>query len=109
MSLDRNTRALAVIPARWASSRFPGKVLAPLAGQPLILHVVRRVTEAEEVAGALVATDDVRVIEVVRQAGYDAVLTRSDHASGSDRIAEAMDLQVSARCGKVIIRPWEGE
>jgi 3-deoxy-manno-octulosonate cytidylyltransferase (CMP-KDO synthetase) len=79
-----------VIPARWASSRFPGKVLAPLAGQPLILHVVRRVTEAEEVAGALVATDDVRVIEVVRQAGYDAVLTRSDHASGSDRIAEAM-------------------
>ena len=90
MSLDENIRALAVIPARWASSRFPGKVLAPLAGEPLILHVLRRVTAADEVAGVLVATDDDRVIEIVRAAGYDAVLTRADHSSGSDRIAEAI-------------------
>ena len=90
MNLDANTKALAVIPARWASTRFPGKVLAPLAGQALILHVLRRVTAADEVEGALVATDDERVIEVVRDAGYEAVLTREDHASGSDRIAEAI-------------------
>ena len=91
MNLDENARALAVIPARWASSRFPGKVLAPLAGQPVILHVLQRVKAAREVAGVLVATDDDRVVEVVRGAGFDAVLTRADHPSGSDRIAEAID------------------
>jgi 3-deoxy-manno-octulosonate cytidylyltransferase (CMP-KDO synthetase) len=90
---------LAVIPARWESSRFPGKVLAPLAGRPVLLHVLDRVGGAERVNGILVATDDERVVDVVRAAGHEAVMTRQDHASGSDRIAEA----VSGRDASVIL------
>jgi len=86
---DEHT-VLAVIPARWESSRFPGKVLAPLAGRPVLLHVLDRVAQAARVDGILVATDDDRVVEAVRGAGHDAVMTRADHASGSDRIAEAL-------------------
>ena len=86
---DEHT-VLAVIPARWGSSRFPGKVLAPLAGRPVLLHVLDRVAAAERVDEVLVATDDERVVEAVRDAGHEAVLTRADHASGSDRIAEAL-------------------
>ena len=88
--MDEKTRALAVIPARWASTRFPGKVLAPLAGRPMILHVLERVSRADEIADTLVATDDQRVLKVVREAGYAGVLTRTDHPSGTDRIAEAI-------------------
>lgn len=84
------TATLAVIPARWSSSRFPGKVLAPLAGRPVILHVLERVLACRRVDRAIVATDDARVVEVVEGAGHAAVLTRSDHISGSDRIAEAI-------------------
>lgn len=81
---------LAVIPARWGSSRFPGKVLAPLAGRPLVLHVVERVLQAARIDRALVATDDARVLAAVEGAGHEAVLTSKDHPSGSDRIAEAL-------------------
>lgn len=84
------TAALAVIPARWSSSRFPGKVLAPLAGRPLILHVLERVSAAERVERCLVATDDARVVAVVEDAGHECILTREEHPSGSDRIAEAI-------------------
>lgn len=87
---DEHT-VLAVIPARWGSSRFPGKVLAPLAGRPLLLHVLQRVSRARRVDGVLVATDDERVRAAVHGAGHEAVLTRGDHASGSDRIAEAIE------------------
>ncbi|RKZ18546.1 3-deoxy-manno-octulosonate cytidylyltransferase [bacterium] len=84
------TATLAVIPARWSSSRFPGKVLAPLAGRPVILHVLDRVSRARQVDACLVATDDERIAEVVRDSGHEAVMTRPDHPSGSDRIAEAI-------------------
>ena len=68
---DEHT-VLAVIPARWGSSRFPGKVLAPLAGRPLVLHVVERVARARRIDSVLVATDDERVAAEVRAAGHEA-------------------------------------
>lgn len=79
-----------VIPARLQSSRLPGKVLADLAGQPLLLHVVAaaRRSGAEAV---WVATDDQSVLDVARAAGVDARLTSAEHPSGSDRIRELAD------------------
>lgn len=84
------TRTLAVIPARWASTRFPGKMLAPLCGKPLILWVLDRVRQARSLDEILVATDDDRIASAVKTHGGVAVLTRPDHPSGTDRIAEAV-------------------
>ncbi|MCM1005285.1 MAG: 3-deoxy-manno-octulosonate cytidylyltransferase [Prevotella sp.] len=78
-----------VIPARWASSRFPGKPLAKLAGVEVINRVVGRVTEAG--LYGLVATDDMRILECVQAAGGNAVMTRADHVCGTDRVREAAD------------------
>ena len=80
---------MAAIPARMASSRFPGKPLAPLAGEPMILHVVRRAREAALVDEVLVATDSGEIAAVVEAAGGRAVLT-GECASGTDRIAQAL-------------------
>jgi 3-deoxy-manno-octulosonate cytidylyltransferase (CMP-KDO synthetase) len=81
----------AIIPARFQSTRFPGKPLALLAGKPMILHVALR-AEAARAAGvidrALVATDDERIAKVVREAGFEARLTSSAHPTGTDRLAE---------------------
>jgi 3-deoxy-manno-octulosonate cytidylyltransferase (CMP-KDO synthetase) len=76
-----------VIPARYASARLPGKPLADIAGKPMVVHVADRAREsgAREV---IVATDDRRVQEAVATHGHDAVMTRPDHTSGTDRIAE---------------------
>lgn len=76
-----------VIPARYASARLPGKPLADIAGKPMIVRVAERVREAgaDEI---WVATDDSRVLNAVHAAGLPAMLTRSDHPSGTDRIAE---------------------
>ncbi len=76
-----------VIPARYASSRFPGKPLQQICGIPMIVHVCQRAVDSgtEQV---IVATDDQRIINTVEQAGYQAMMTREDHASGTDRIAE---------------------
>jgi len=78
---------LAVIPARYASTRFPGKPLADIGGRPMIEHVYRRAAAAS-VDGVLVATDDQRIADAVRGFGGVAVMTRDDHPSGTDRIAE---------------------
>ncbi|MDX8391986.1 MAG: 3-deoxy-manno-octulosonate cytidylyltransferase [Mariprofundaceae bacterium] len=77
------------IPARFASTRFPGKPLALLAGQPMIAHVVMRAQEAD-VGEVFVATDDARIADVVRDCGARVCMTRADHASGTDRLAEAV-------------------
>ncbi|MCU0231259.1 MAG: 3-deoxy-manno-octulosonate cytidylyltransferase [Acidobacteria bacterium] len=77
-----------MIPARWGSSRFPGKVLATLGSRPLLLHVCELARRAARVREIVVATDDDRVAEVARGAGYRAERTRADHASGTDRVAE---------------------
>jgi 3-deoxy-manno-octulosonate cytidylyltransferase (CMP-KDO synthetase) len=79
-----------VIPARWASTRLPGKALAPLCGKPLIQWVLERVRQARGLDTVLVATDDERIRAAVAGLGGVAVMTRSDHPSGTDRVAEAV-------------------
>ena len=81
---------LILIPARMASTRLPGKPLADIAGLPMIVHVLRR-AEAAGVGEAVVATDSEAVAAAVEKAGGRAVMTRSDHVSGSDRIYEALE------------------
>jgi len=81
-------RVIAVIPARYASTRFPGKPLADLWGKPLIRHVWERARQARLVDSVLIATDDARIAQVCRAFGADVRMTRADHASGTDRVAE---------------------
>jgi 3-deoxy-manno-octulosonate cytidylyltransferase (CMP-KDO synthetase) len=80
---------IVLIPARMASTRLPGKPLADVAGRPMIVHVAARAKEAE-LGRVVVATDSGEVAEAVRGQGFEAVMTRSDHQSGSDRIYEAL-------------------
>ena len=80
---------LIVIPARMASQRLPGKPLADIAGEPMIVHVLRRAVAAG-VSAVVVATDSEVIAAAVEKAGGRAVMTRADHASGSDRIFEAL-------------------
>jgi len=80
--------AVAVIPARYDSTRLPGKPLLLLGGKPLVLWVAERALAARTISRVLVATDDSRIIDAVEAAGFEAIMTRSDHASGSDRVAE---------------------
>jgi 3-deoxy-manno-octulosonate cytidylyltransferase (CMP-KDO synthetase) len=79
---------IAVIPARFASVRFPGKPLAPLAGRPMVVHVLKAVQAAKRVDRVLVATDDARIADCVRDAGGEAILTSEACVSGTDRVAE---------------------
>jgi len=81
-------RAVVVIPARYASTRFPGKPLARVMGKPLIEHVYQRADSARTVERVIVATDDSRILEAVRRFGGEGVLTSADHRSGSDRLGE---------------------
>jgi 3-deoxy-manno-octulosonate cytidylyltransferase (CMP-KDO synthetase) len=82
---------LVLIPARMAATRLPGKPLADICGEPMIVHVARRAVESG-IGAVVVATDSAEVSDAVKAAGFDAVMTRSDHASGSDRIHEALGL-----------------
>jgi 3-deoxy-manno-octulosonate cytidylyltransferase (CMP-KDO synthetase) len=83
---------IGIIPARYASTRFPGKPLALIAGKPLIQHVVEQCQKARSLSEVIVATDDTRIWEVAQNFCH-AEMTRPDHPSGSDRIAE-----VAGRC-----------
>lgn len=80
---------IGIIPARYASTRFPGKPLALLGGRPVIQHVYEKAVAA--IGEAYVATDDQRIFEVVTALGGQAVMTRADHQSGTDRIEEACE------------------
>lgn len=80
---------IAVIPARYGATRFPGKPLALLKGRPLIEWVWRRAKESKKIGRVIVATDDERIAEVVRGFGGEVKMTSPDHPSGTDRIAEA--------------------
>ena len=82
-------QVLVLIPARMASTRLPGKPLADIAGAPMIVQVARRAAEAE-VGRVVVAVDHQDIYDAVIAAGFEAVMTRADHQSGSDRIREAM-------------------
>lgn len=87
--------AVLIIPARYGSTRLPGKPLAKIQGEPLILKVLRQAQQATRFSDIIVATDDTRIVDVVENAGGRAVMTRPDHASGTDRCAEvAEDLHV---------------
>lgn len=88
---------IGIIPARWASSRFPGKPLADIAGKPMIQWVVERANQANTLSDVIVATDDERIQHAVQAFGGQAVMTPSDMASGTDRVAYvARDLKVDA-------------
>jgi len=80
--------AIAIIPARFASKRLPGKALVDLAGRPMIERVYRRATRATTTLRTIVATDDDRIRKAMESAGGEVVMTAADHESGSDRIAE---------------------
>jgi 3-deoxy-manno-octulosonate cytidylyltransferase (CMP-KDO synthetase) len=84
-------RVLGVIPARLNSTRLPGKVLLPIHGKPLIQWVVERTLQARRLTEVLVAVDDVQVQQALAGVDVEVVMTRSDHPSGTDRIAEAIE------------------
>ncbi len=88
----RQPSVIAIIPARYASHRFPGKPLAKIAGKPMIQHVVERAKATSLLAKVVVATDDQRIADCVTSFGGEYVMTRGDHVSGSDRLAEAAQL-----------------
>jgi 3-deoxy-manno-octulosonate cytidylyltransferase (CMP-KDO synthetase) len=87
-STIQNPKCIAVIPARFASTRFPGKMLADRTGKPLIQHVWEQAKLAKRVDRVIVATDDQRIVDAVQGFGGEAVMTRSDHTNGTSRIAE---------------------
>jgi 3-deoxy-manno-octulosonate cytidylyltransferase (CMP-KDO synthetase) len=93
---------LILIPARMAATRLPGKPLADIAGEPMIVHVWRRACEAE-VGPVVVATDSAEIAAIVDKFGGRAVMTRAEHASGSDRIFEALGKVASARTAEIIV------
>ena len=81
-------KILGVIPARFASSRFPGKVLARIGSKTMLQHVYERASQARYLTSTIIATDDERVFEVARSFGARVRMTRPDHLSGTDRVAE---------------------
>ncbi len=85
-----NIHVSGVLPARWGSSRFPGKPLHLIAGKPLIQHVWDRCQQCENLADVLVATDDRRIVDAVESFGGRVVMTSPQHPTGTDRIAEAL-------------------
>jgi len=87
----RAANTITIIPARMAATRLPGKPLADIAGQPMIVHVWNRAMEAD-IGRVIVATDSEAIAASISAAGGEAIMTRADHASGSDRIAEALNI-----------------
>jgi 3-deoxy-manno-octulosonate cytidylyltransferase (CMP-KDO synthetase) len=110
MSNLSGAKVLVVIPARYASVRFPGKPLAEIAGKPMIQHVVERVKEAERQPRVVVATEDDRIIEAVKAFGAEAIRTRGDHKTGTDRVAEVAthiqaDIYINVQGDEPLIDP----
>ena len=93
---------LILIPARMAATRLPGKALADIAGQPMIVHVLRR-AEAAKLGPVVVATDAEAIAAAVEKAGGRAIMTRADHISGSDSIFEALNAADPERRADIII------
>lgn len=102
---------LCVIPARYASTRLPGKPLKDIAGKPMVCRVYDRAAQAEKVSDTLVATDDVRILTAVQEHGGRAMMTRKDHPTGTDRLAEVAaahpeaDLIVNVQGDEPLIEP----
>jgi len=87
-SQNPNTNAVAIIPARFASSRLPGKALIEIAGKAMVCWVAERARAARNVSRVIVATDNKQIFDVVQSSGHEVVMTSSEHPSGTDRIAE---------------------
>ncbi len=104
-------KTLCVIPARYASTRLPGKPLRDIAGKPMICRVYERASRAKRIEKALVATDDERICEAVRAHGGEAMMTAAEHPTGTDRLAEVaaacpdMDLIVNVQGDEPLIEP----
>ena len=104
-------KVLCVIPARYASTRLPGKPLKDIAGKPMVCRVYDRANKAKSVAKTLVATDDERILTAVKNNGGEAVMTRADHKTGTDRLAEVaarfpdIDLIVNVQGDEPLIEP----
>lgn len=102
---------LCVIPARYASTRLPGKPLKDIAGKPMVCRVYDRAAQAGKVSDTLVATDDVRILNAVQEHGGRAMMTRKDHPTGTDRLAEVAsahpeaDLIVNVQGDEPLIEP----
>ncbi|MFT8274138.1 3-deoxy-manno-octulosonate cytidylyltransferase [Kerstersia gyiorum] len=107
-------RIAIVIPARYASSRLPGKPLLDIHGKPMVQHVYERASQARGVDHVVVATDDARIFDAVRSFGGQAVMTRDDHPSGTDRLAEVMaklpaEVYINVQGDEPMIRPGDIE
>ncbi len=103
-------RVTAIIPARFASTRFPGKPLVDILGKPMIQRVYERTRQAASLQRVIVATDDERIAAVVREFGGEVQLTRGDHPTGTDRLAEVAarietDLVVNVQGDEPLIEP----
>lgn len=103
-------RAIAIIPARLQSSRLPGKALVDICGLPMIVHVERRCRLAKSLAAVYVATDSPEIRDAVTAHGGEVILTRADHPTGTDRIAEAArelpcDIVVNVQGDEALVRP----
>ena len=103
-------RVIVVIPARYASTRLPGKPLVPLAGKPMVQRVYERARQAQTVHKVVVATDDQRIVDVVAGFGGEARMTRVDHRTGTERIAEVAvheqgDVYVNVQGDEPLIDP----
>lgn len=92
-------KIIGIIPARWGSTRFEGKVLAKIGDKPMLQHVYERAKQAKLLDGVLIACDDERILKAAQKFGARAVLTATNHPSGTDRIAEAAK---NISCGLVI-------
>ncbi len=84
-------KVFAIIPARYLSTRLEGKLLLPLNGKPLILHTLEQAKKARNIDKVIVATDDERILQIIKESGNEAILTSPNHQSGSDRIAEVAE------------------
>lgn len=105
-------RVVIVIPARFASTRLPGKPLADILGKPMVQHVYERALQVPGVHAVLVATDDARVADAVKNFGGQYLLTSPKHTSGTDRLAEVMtqvpaDIYVNLQGDEPLIRPHD--
>ncbi len=110
MNKCNSITTICVIPARYDSSRFPGKSLAPILGKPMIQHVYERAKMATLLNVLLVATDDERILKTVQSFGGQAVMTSQSHRSGTDRIAEVManrteDIVINLQGDEPLIEP----
>lgn len=114
MTEQKHTRCVIVIPARYASTRLPGKPLIDILGKPMIKHVVERASAVTGIESVLVATDDVRVAQAVEMFGGRCIMTSPDHLSGTDRLVEIMmqvdaDVYINLQGDEPLVRPADIE